>query len=75
MKLFTIECQYNNDEAIVRAEAKDGANGDLQNKTIEGYIALNDYNPATMGQVEICGADLAKLGIKACGASDGGGAG
>ena len=74
-KLFTIECQYNNDEAIVRAEAKDGANGDLQNKTIEGYIALNDDNPATMGQVEICGADLAKLGIKACGASDGGGAG
>jgi type IV pilus assembly protein PilA len=74
-KLFDITCSFNNNEAIVTAEAKEGANGDLQNKTIEGHIALNDDNPETMGQVEICGANLAKLGIKDCGASNGSGAG
>ena len=36
----------------------------LHGKTIEGSIALSADNRETMGQVEICGTDLAKVGIK-----------
>ena len=71
-KLFDITCTHSTDEAVVSAVGTDDANAELRGKTIEGRIALSADNRETMGQVEICGADLAKVGIEACGAGGGG---
>ena len=67
-----ITCTHSTDEAVVSAVGTDDANAELRGKTIEGRIALSADNRETMGQVEICGADLAKVGIEACGAGGGG---
>ena len=72
-KLFDITCTHSTDEAVVSAIGTDDANAELRGKTIEGRIALSADNRETMGQVEICGTDLAGVGIQACGAGGGGG--
>ena len=73
-KLFVIECTHSTDEAVISAVGNDDANAELRGKTIEGRIALSADDPTTMGQVEICGNDLARVGIEACD-SNGGSAG
>ena len=74
-KLFNITCTHAADgsQAVVSAVGTDDANAELRGKTIEGRIALSADNRETMGQVEICGTDLAGVGIQACGAGGGGG--
>ena len=70
-KLFDITCSHSTDEAIISAVGSDDANAELRGKTIEGRIALSADDPTTMGQVEICGNDLARVGIEACGGNGG----
>ena len=66
-KLFDLTCSHTGTQAVVSAAATNDANGELQDKTIEGRIALDATRSETLGQVEICGTGLAKVGIQACG--------
>ena len=73
-QLFTISCTHDaNNEATVSALGTANANGELEGKTIQGNIALNTSDRASLGQVEICGNELSNVGIDPCGGNAGGG--
>ena len=72
-KLFDLTCSHTGTQAVVSAAATNDANGELQDKTIEGRIALDATRSDTLGQVEICGNELSNVGIDPCGGNAGGG--